>query len=295
MITFSKLGGAGRLGNQLFQYAALKSVALKGGYSVKIPPPSMMEWHGQACLLSEFNIDCDFLKPSDLGSIKFSYSEPDHIEYDPDFWSIADDTDLYGFFQSLLYFGKFSGQIKTELSPRAPWKEEACEIIAQLKRDNPDYEIVSLHMRRGDNTDGSDEVPLYVDMYGTNNEFSWDSPYGSYLRLALDKFKNKKVKFLIFTGGSKGTDDNSSDIEWCQKFFNQGEFLFSPKSSTMLDFALIMNCDHNIMSHVSSFGWWAAYLNPNADKIVVAPYNYHYNHPSCHHREGFYPQTHVLV
>ncbi len=37
MITFDKLGNHGRFGNQLFQYAALKSLALKNNYKVVLP------------------------------------------------------------------------------------------------------------------------------------------------------------------------------------------------------------------------------------------------------------------
>ena len=40
MITFAQLGRYGRLGNQLFQYAMLKSVSLATGYEMKIPNPN---------------------------------------------------------------------------------------------------------------------------------------------------------------------------------------------------------------------------------------------------------------
>ena len=38
MITFSNLGKYGRLGNQLFQYAALKGLSIKKGYEIGMSP-----------------------------------------------------------------------------------------------------------------------------------------------------------------------------------------------------------------------------------------------------------------
>ena len=38
MIGYNRLGCNGRLGNQMFQYAALRGIADKRGYEWKIPP-----------------------------------------------------------------------------------------------------------------------------------------------------------------------------------------------------------------------------------------------------------------
>ena len=79
MITFTQLGQLGRLGNQLFQYAALRGLALEKGYESKIPDPTTCTWHGQKCLLGEFNIQSGLLNEYDIHKLKYRYQEPDHI------------------------------------------------------------------------------------------------------------------------------------------------------------------------------------------------------------------------
>ena len=76
-------------------------------------------------------------------------------------------------------------------------------------------------------------------------------------------------------------------------FFKGDEFLFSKGNAQIDDFSLIINCDHNILSHASSFGWWAAYVNPNPNKIVVAPEYYHPDEPNLK-RDKFYPKEYIL-
>ena len=39
MLAFNNIGSLGRLGNQMFEYAALRGIAAKHGYEFMIPPP----------------------------------------------------------------------------------------------------------------------------------------------------------------------------------------------------------------------------------------------------------------
>ena len=141
MITFLNLGSMGRLGNQLFQYAALRSLSLNNNYEVKIPDPSTKNWHGQNCLLNKLNINVPFLEDSDLAKIKCVYKEKDTNKIDNNFYQIPDNVCLDGFFQSMFYFEKFSKEIKKELTPKLIYLKKAQDYINSLKLKYPNYQI----------------------------------------------------------------------------------------------------------------------------------------------------------
>ena len=284
MVTFHKLGENGRLGNQLFQYAALKGLAIKNGYDVKIPDPQTMSWHGQVCLLDKFNIQCDYFTQEDINTLQYLYGEPNWKAYDENFFNTPDNTTIDGYYQSIFYFEHISEQIKKELTPKKKYIDNAITEINFLK-EHLQCEIVSVHVRRGDNmTNGQT---------GLIQAFEPGGMYETYFNEAKKVFEGKNVKFLVFTGGQRFNEDNKVDVDWCRNFFKGDEFLFSEGNQQIDDFSLIMNCDHNILSHASSFGWWAAYVNPNPNKIVVAPEWYHPDEPTLK-REKFYPKEYIL-
>ncbi|EPO2592080.1 alpha-1,2-fucosyltransferase, partial [Escherichia albertii] len=74
---------------------------------------------------------------------------------------------------------------------------------------------------------------------------------------------NKRTLFFIF----------SDDIEWCKDNIfldNKTYFVQGDTYHVELDMLLMSKCKHNIISN-SSFSWWAAWLNENRNKIVIAP------------------------
>ena len=288
MITFAELGRYGRLGNQLFQYAALKAIALENNYKCKIPNPETMEWHGQKCLLSEFNIECDFLTEMDIETIKHLAVEPSHHKYYKDFLTIPDNTNIHGYFQSTYYFEKHKDQICRELTPKKKYLQFAEEYLTELKEDGS--EIVSIHLRRGDLVTNEE----YLNFYGKDDIYDENSVYGNYISKAVKRFDNKKIKFLVFSGGSRNGCD-TEDISWAKRTFKKDNFFVSETNDPMKDFSLILSCHHNITCHLTTFGWWGAYLNPNPDKIVVAPKNYFYNMATDYERAGFLPRAWELM
>lgn len=63
-------------------------------------------------------------------------------------------------------------------------------------------------------------------------------------------------------------------LEWVNHNFDNTQHILASTSDVLTDYSLISLCDHNILCHATSFGWWAAYINRNPNKIMVAPKDY---------------------
>lgn len=66
----------------------------------------------------------------------------------------------------------------------------------------------------------------------------------------------------------------SDDIPWCKNFFGKTfcdkRFYYAEGNTPIEDMYLMSLCKNNIISN-GSFAWWAAYLNNNPNKRVLAP------------------------
>tara|TARA_R110002074_G_scaffold127231_4_gene266098 strand:+ start:4487 stop:5371 length:885 start_codon:yes stop_codon:yes gene_type:complete len=294
MVTFTELGRMGRLGNQLFQYAALRSISLEKGCKIKIPDPQTMEWQNQKCYLGNFNLNCEYLEPQDYSSIQYRFQEPHHAQFYPEVFGAPDNIDFMGYFQNYGYFSKHEHIIRQEFTLADPIKKEASAYLSKVRNfGDANADIVSVHIRRGDNVDGTN--PEYANFYGDGDILCKESAFGKYFYSALETFNNKGVKFLVFSGGSrKGDAHNQSDIEWCKQNFKGDNVYYCEGNKDIVDFEIMRQCDHNITCHMTSFGWWAAFLNDNPDKVVVAPRSY--SIPDDGRASiGFYPPAWKLI
>ena len=72
----------------------------------------------------------------------------------------------------------------------------------------------------------------------------------------------KDSLFLIF----------SDDIAWCKANFPDlpEKFVFIEGNADHEDLLLMSHCKNNIICN-STFSWWAAWLNSNPEKKVIAP------------------------
>lgn len=270
MITFSQLGRYGRLGNQLFQYAALKGLSVKKGYEIKLPD-SIKEsyWHGQKCLLPKFNIQSEYV--NSFPSLN-SYSQPGNSNYyDEEFFNLSDNTNISGFFQNLKYFDFCESEVKNEFKISSDIQKKCDEYLEKFKKP-----IVSIHMRRGDITSQIDE-----------------SVINSHIEKSI-KYFNDDVSFLVFTGGSYSVnEDNREDVKYLKNVIEGEKVFFSETNDPIMDFCLITKCNHNIVGHDSTFGWWAAYLNEN-NPTVIAP-RYRLSGDQTIRFENYYPSNWILT
>lgn len=155
---------------------------------------------------------------------------------------------LLGYFQSELFFNKKNILRKFNLN-----FEEG--IDQSLKRKIQQCNSVSIHIRRGDY--------LSKKLFEKNITLPIN-----YYKISIDFIKKKIPNpiFFIF----------SDDIMWAKNVLKK-ELPFihivdnsKYKNSSKIDFFLMSICKHNIIAN-STYSWWAAWLNKNKSKIIIAP------------------------
>lgn len=139
------------------------------------------------------------------------------------------------------------------------WKPHA-EAIKQFYQIGvgPTIDRVALHIRRGDY--------LKAEHFHVN---LWETDY---YQKAVKMFPADK--FIVFCRDRQSEEQDIADRAWCVENVAPllGErFEMAPTHSTEVDdLNLMASCKSLIMAN-SSFSWWAAYLNPNPQKIIVCP------------------------
>lgn len=108
--------------------------------------------------------------------------------------------------------------------------------------------FVAVHVRRGDYV----KHPMFYQLWAS-----------TYYDRAMAQFP-AGTRFLFF----------SDDIEFCKTKWYGENFSYSTGRSEIEDLNLMASCHHQIIAN-SSFSWWAAWLNPNPNKRVFYPKNWH--------------------
>ncbi len=232
MMTYSMLGKNGRLGNQMFQYAALMGTSFIRGKKFMIPKEGH-DLHDVFELGSQEDFDPTY-------TAEFVYQEPSFL-YDKNVNILPDRTELKGYFQSPYYFLHCEDRIREEFKFKKEIEEEASACVEYFRqKDNP---LCSIHFRRTDYLEKSD----YHHVQDVNY-------YNQCLQIIQNNVPNSR--FICF----------SDDIEWCKNTL--GNSLEYVHNSPAVDLAIMSKCDMHIIAN-SSFSWWGAWLSKSSG--VLAP------------------------
>lgn len=258
MISFSHLGEYGRLGNQLFQYAILKSVQHKTGFEIVLPKDiNIRNWHGQQCLMGNFKLpSCTY---GNLDIQNYFHEKQLRI-FDTDVFDVKDNTDFMGFFQHPNYYTPIRDLLIQEFEMIDSIQDKVNQYLNNLGT------TVSLHVRRGDVSDGTNPTDTQW-----SNDFSEGSVLYEYYTRALQEIPTDST-ILLFTGGSR-KNVLESDIDWCKRHFKDERIVFVEGFNDIETFSLMKSCDYNITSFASTFSWWASFLNKKNN--VIAPKNFY--------------------
>jgi len=257
MFIFPELGRAGRLGNQMFQLAALKALALKNKSQAYIPDDLCTRKHdGQTCLLDNFKHTIPSIDSNECNHLELFREADNHLSVlDCRFFDISGSMAIYGHFESELFFKEYKEDIISMYTFVDSVDIIATEYIESIKKSYPNKEIVGIHFRRGDyrETHETPGVFLQYIYYARNMEFNDD-----------------KYIFLLFTGGNQEkSNSNESDMNWCKQYISNT--LYCEVNDTIKDLAIMTKCDHMILTTKSTLGWWGGYLNKNPQKKIVVP------------------------
>lgn len=231
----------GQMGNQMFTIAAITSLAIDNNAIAIFPNLRTKRKNGIPINFREVFFRLDSRNPVPNVKNRFVYSEP-FFHYKP--IPYAPNMRAYGFFSSEKYF-KHNKQHIVELFAPSEKIVDYLKSKYQSIIDHPN--TVSIHYR-----DYSIEL--------TPDKTFIDIPK-EYYENALALF-NENCQFVVFTNNKKR----------CREFFSTfpQDFIFIENEPHYHDFFLMSMCKHNIICN-STFSWWAAYLNQNPDKIIVAP------------------------
>ena len=253
MIGYNRLGTNGRLGNQMFQYAALRGIASNNNLEWCIPPEDTPTYanYGLFDAFKLKNLKCTGLVNGQ------TWDEPG-FEFDEElFNNCPDNVNIDGYRQSEKYFKHIEESIREDYEFKDEIYETCNEFMNQFNGN-----IVLLHIRRGDNIGRPDWYPM---------------PTIDHYEYLLEKHFNDNQPVLIC----------SDDLNWVkeQKLFQGDRFYISEtrvyyQHQTLngagqmekslvpfYDLCLMSMCSDAIIAN-SSLSWWGAWLQKNPNKKV---------------------------
>ncbi len=264
----------GGLGNQMFQYAAGRALALRTGGELKLDLGYFERSSLRSYALGPFPIRAVPATAEEVARLTRtprplriarrllgrpprpprSHVQESDMSFHPEVLDLPDGVYLDGYWQSERYFADAADAIRAELAPPEPATARDRELAAAIDAS----ESVSLHVRRGDYASS----PATLETHGLCGV--------DYYRRAADWLGGRLSAPALFVF--------SDEPEWVR------EHLDLPFPMTVVDhggdgtgygaahrdLALMSRCRHHVLAN-SSFSWWGAWLGRDPDGHVIAP------------------------
>jgi len=265
MIIVNLKGGTG---NQLFQYALGRHLALKNNDILKLEVEGLARANVVGDVYRPFNIEKLNIEKNiattnevramkyphgvfskGMRFLRFKLSRDKNILFRPQVLDWTGDIFLDGYWQSPRYFDEIRDVLLQDLQLKDGFGPAAERYAGQIRSSA----AVSLHVRRGD----------YIKNPRVLKEFGVCST--EYYTAAMKTIEAAvpSPTYFVF----------SDDIAWVKEHLPVGSsavFIEGTGITDVEELMLMSLCQHNIIAN-SSFSWWGAWLNQHDDKIVVAP------------------------
>jgi hypothetical protein len=180
---------------------------------------------------------------------------------------------LVGYWQDERYFNQIRNDLLIDFTPRNKLSAENQEIANKI---NSKKNTVAIHLRCNHEiaTPTESSKPLVSPKVGQAYVLS-----AQYYEKAITEIRARvdSPQFIIFS-------DNPTWVKANYSVFNADLVLENDRGSDWEDLVLMSQCKHHIIAN-SSFSWWGAWLADSRDQVVIAPKNCPYtpNIPSRWH------------
>ena len=266
----------GGMGNQMFQYALGRALSLKNDAPLyfdlnflldRAPHPKWQKFVFRNYDLDIFNIKADIASKKDIpflyrsffsgrlkvyeDTFKMKFFPGTGVEksfnFNPKVLSLGSDAYVMGFWQSFKYFQEIEDVIRKDFTFKHPMSEKSKQLLNEISS----CESLCINVRRADFVDSSHHGTM-------GNEY-----YALAISIIL---KSRKIdKIYVF----------SDDIAWCEanlKFQFPTMFVGKDYAGNKYgEYLALMTACKNFVIPNSTFGWWAAWLCTNNEKVVVYP------------------------
>ena len=270
----------GGIGNQMFQYAFGRRIALENDIKLKF---DITNFKDDRVYRYKYNLGCFnifekiatekdlrksriFTSKSYFGKFirllyrikpyynRYIINEKKFFLYDQKVMIKKKNLYYNGYWQNEKYFKNIEDVIRQEFSfKKNTLNQDNLKISEKIINTNS----VAVHIRNYGNTYDEKASKRDVKNFGIMPI----SYYQNALKYLVDKINN----FTIFIF--------SDDINWVKENFDlkSGSIFYVDKEGKDYEQLKLMSiCKHQIISN-STFSWWAAWLNNNPEKIVIAP------------------------